>query len=128
MSLPEDDEVRGLRESITNYVLPVTSHAIRYACENIPEHSPLRKLLADAFAFNVKPEMLHKDILLLPPEFVADVLIINMKRLPFRLSTEKAHFDDDANKYHMAASSDMPIDRNERVLENVEIDKVMNRQ
>ena len=117
----KDDEFRGLEESVTNYVLPITSHAIHYAYENSLEYSPLRKLLADIFAFNVKPEMLREDILLLPHEFVADVLSINMKRLPFRLGEEEADFDNNANKYHVPDSLGVATDRNERVLEDVEV-------
>lgn len=49
--------------------------------------------MADIFAFNVKPETLDESLLGLPAEFMADVVIINMKRLPLRLGNEKADFD-----------------------------------
>ena len=55
---------------------------------------------ADRYAFNVKPETLDEDILLFPAEFMADVLLINMKQLPLRLKEEAADFDNNADKYH----------------------------
>ena len=39
--------------------------------------------------------------MILPVEFMADVLIVNMKRLPLRLEDEKADFDLNATKYHV---------------------------
>ena len=38
---------------------------------------------------------------MLPVEFMVDVLVINMKRLPLRLEDEKADFDLNVTKYHV---------------------------
>ena len=57
--------------------------------------------MADIFAFNVRPEMLDEDLLVLPAEFMTDVLIINMKRLPLRLVGEKVDFDISTEKYYV---------------------------
>lgn len=69
--------------------------------------------MADIFTFNVRPEMLDKDLLVLPTPFVADVLIINMKRLPLRLRDEKADFDISTEKYHV---HDTGLKRKSRML------------
>ena len=79
---------------------PAISIAIYYTYQNTLEGSPLRRLLADMFAFNVRPEMLDED-LVFPAPFVADVLTINVKRLPFRLRDERADFDISTEKYHV---------------------------
>jgi len=83
------------------YLPPATSTTIYYTYQNTLEGSPLRRLLADIFAFNVRPQMLDEDLLVLPAPFVADVLTINMKRLPLRLRDEKADFDISTEKYHV---------------------------
>jgi len=67
----------------------------------------------------VKPETLDEDILLFPAEFMADVLLINMKRLPLRLSEEEADFDKNADKYHVHDSSSTRNRRKERTSEDV---------
>lgn len=103
--LPKDDAIPGLKEPVAKYLPPATSSAIHYAYQNTPERSPLRKLLADIFAFNVKPKTLDEDILSFPAEFMADVLLINMKRLPLRVKREEADFDKNADKYHVHDSS-----------------------
>lgn len=103
----------------TRYLPPATSSAIYYAYQNTLEGSSLRKLLADIFAFNVKPETLDEEILSLPHEFMADVLVINMKRLPLRLKDEKADFDKNADKYHVHR---MCHDRKPRVFQDLERD------
>jgi hypothetical protein len=108
-----------LEEPVAKYLPPATSSAITYAYQNTPERSPLRKLLTDIFAFNVKPETLDEDILLFPAEFMADVLLINMKRLPLRLSEEEADFDKNADKYHVHDSSSTRNRRKERTSEDV---------
>lgn len=114
LDLPEDDIITGLEESVAKYLLPATASAIHYAYQNALESSPLRKLLADIFAFNVKPETLDEDILSFPAEFMADVLLINMKRLPLRLKEEAADFDNNADKYHVYDSSSTRNDRKQR--------------
>ena len=106
--LPRDDAIPGLEKPVAKYLPPATASAIHYAYQNTPERSPLRKLLADIFAFNVKPETLNEDILLFPAEFMADILLINMKRLPLRLEEEEADFDNNADKYHVHGSHDGP--------------------
>ena len=52
---------------------------------------------------------------------MADVLLINMKRLPLRLKGEEAAFDQNADKYHVPDSSSTPNDRKQRTLEDVEV-------
>lgn len=83
------------------YLPSATSTTIYYTYQNILEGSPLRRLLTDIFAFNVRLEMLDEDLLMLSAPFVADVLTINMKRLPLRLRDEKADFDISTKKYHV---------------------------
>jgi len=88
-------------KSDVKYLPPATSTAIQYAYQNTHERSSLRRLLADIFAFNMKNETLKMDLLALPKEFLADVLVINMKRLPLRLGNEKADFDTQMENYHV---------------------------
>lgn len=117
---PQDQTMTspGLEKPVAKYLSPATSSAIRYAYQYTPQHSPLRKLLADIFAYNVKPETLDEDILSFPHEFMADVLLVNMKRLPLRLKEEEADFDKNADKYHIHDSSSTPNDsRDEPVAE-----------
>lgn len=96
------------------YLPPANSAAIHHAYQNTPEASPLRKLLADIFAYNVKPDMLQESLLMLPAGFMADVLTISMRRLPLRFTDEKADFDISADKYYV---HDTHYDRNPRVFE-----------
>lgn len=63
-------------KSAVKYLPPATSIAIQYAYRTTLEGSSLRRLLADIFAFNVKVETLEQDILALPMEFIADVILI----------------------------------------------------
>ena len=100
----------------SKYLPLATFSAIHLAYQNTPEASPLRKLLADIFAFNVKPDMLEESLLMLPAEFLADVLVINMRRLPLRLIGEKADFDTSADKYHI---HDTHTDRKPRVFQGL---------
>jgi len=100
-----------LEEPVAKYLPPATSSAITYAYQNTPERSPLRKLLTDIFAFNIKPETLDEDILLFPAKFMADILFINIKRLPLRLNEEEADFNKNANKYYI---HDLSSTRNRR--------------
>jgi hypothetical protein len=111
----------GLEELVAKYFPPATASAIHYAYQNTPERSPLRKLLTDIFAFNVEPETLDDGILLFPAEFMADVLLTNMKRLPLRLKEEEADFDKNADKYHVHNSSSTRNDRKQRTFEDVEV-------
>ena len=74
------------------YLPPATASAINYAYSNTLERSPPKKLLADIFA--LEPETLDGDILLLPAEFMADVLQTNMKQLSLRL--KEANLDKNA--------------------------------
>lgn len=58
-NLPQDQTMTtgpGLKQPVVKYLPPATSSAIDYACQNILEHSPLRKLLTDIFAYKVKPK------------------------------------------------------------------------
>ena len=72
-------------------------------------------MLADIFAYNVKPDALDEGIPSFSAEHVADVLLIHIKRLPLRLDEKKADFDVDARKYHVSELS--PSSRTHRVLE-----------
>ena len=45
--------------------------------------------------------MLDEDLLAFPAPFMANVLTINMKRLPLRLRDERADFDISTEKYHV---------------------------
>ena len=76
--------------------------------------SSLRRLLADIFASNVKVETLEMDISALPMEFIEDIVVINMRRLPLRLSNEKANFDTGTEKYYF---QDTQPDRKSRVIQ-----------
>lgn len=69
----------GLKDPVAKYLPPATASAIHYVYQNTSERSPLRKLLTHIFASNVRPETLDEDILLFPPEFVADILHTIMK-------------------------------------------------
>lgn len=81
----------------------------------------MRKLLAGIFAYSVQPETLSENILFFPIEFLADVLLANMKRLPFRLNEEEAaDLDKSADKYHLCDSLSSPDDRNQNTSEDVE--------
>ncbi len=91
----------GFETAAQKYLPPAISSAILYAYDHTPESLPLRKLLTDIFAFNVKPQAWDESLLTLPVEFMADVLVVNMKRLPLRLEDERADFDLNANKYHV---------------------------
>ncbi len=106
-------------EPVTKYLPPTTASAITYAYQNTPERSPLRKLLTDIFAYDIKPEALYEDILSFPTEFLGDVLLITMKRLPFRLKAEEADFDKNADKYHVHDSSSTCNDRKQRTSEDM---------
>ena len=88
-----------------DHIAPATPDAIHYAWENTAAGSPLRRLLTDIFAYNVKPESAEEDILAYPIEFIADVTIVNMRRLPIRLKDEIAPFEHDATSYHEHDSS-----------------------
>lgn len=111
----------SLGKSVAKSPPPATVSAIQYAYQSTPEHSPLRKLLADIFAYNVEPETLNEDILCFPIEFLADVLLTNMKRLPFRLNEEEAaDFDKNADKYHVHDSLGTLDNRDEKTSEDVE--------
>lgn len=99
---------------------PATVSAVQYAYQRTSEHSPLRKLLSDIFAYNVEPGMLNENILSFPIEFLADVLLTNMKRLPFRLDEEAAaDFDENVDKYHIHDSLNTPDNRDEKTSEDV---------
>ena len=113
-----------LEKPLASYLSPATSSAIHYTYQNTPEGSPLRKLLADIFAYNVKPETLDEEILSFPAEFMADVLLINMKRLPLRLENEKADFDVSTNKYHVRDSPSTRCDRKQRVFKDMEVREI----
>lgn len=110
----ESEPTAILEKTTGKYLPPATSGAIHHAYQNTPEASPLRKLLADVFAFNVKLQMLDESLLMLPTEFIADVLTINMRRLPLRLAGETADFDTSADKYHVL---DTHYNREPRILE-----------
>ena len=106
-------------EPVAKCLPSVTAGAITYAYQNTPETSPLRKLLADIFAYDVEPEALEEDVQSFPAQFIADVLLIAMKRLPFRINTEKADFDKNAKDYHVQNSSSTHQDRIQRTPEDM---------
>jgi len=45
---------------------------------------------------------------------MADVLLINMKRLPLRIKDEKVDFDTSTDKYHVRDSSSSRGDRKQK--------------
>ena len=98
-------------QPVAKCIPTTTAKAITYAYENTLDNSPLRKLLADIFAYDVKPQEIKENILSFPRQFIADVLLITMKRLPFRINTEKADFDKDAREYYVQDSSSTRQDR-----------------
>ena len=98
----------ALEEPVTKYVPPVTASAIHYAYQETSQSSPLRRLLADIFAYDVKPEVLYDEYQSFPTEFLADVLLTTKKRLSLRLENEEADFDMNADKYHVPDSSSTP--------------------
>ena len=106
-----------------NYLPPATSSAIHYAYLHTPEGSPLRKLLADIFAYNVKADTLDEDLQSFPVEFTVDVLLINMKRLPLRMKEERADFDVDMSKYYIHKSSNAECDKRQRVFGDVQVQR-----
>ena len=79
--------------------------AIEHAYSHTPPHSPLRRLLSELFAYNVDPHSPGLDLEDYPKEFVSEVCLLNMKRLPFRLQGEKAGFDDDVEQNHIKPRS-----------------------
>jgi len=111
----------SLGKSVAKSSPPAIVSAIQYAYQRTPEHSPLRKLLADIFAYNVEPKALSEDILFFPIEFLANVLLINMKRLPFKLNEKKAaDFGKNVDKYHIHDSLGTLDNRDEKTSEDVE--------
>ena len=50
---------------------------------------------------------------------MADVLLINMKRLPLRLKLESADFDLNAEKYHVQELTGTHTERKQRVSKDV---------
>ena len=111
----------GLEEPVAKYLPPATTSAIHYAYQKTSEPSPLRRLLTDIFAYDVKPEALYEDTLSYPTQFIADVLVTTQKRLPFRLKGEEADFDKNADKYHVPDSSSTCNDRRQRTSEDREV-------
>ena len=85
----------------TIYLPPASAAAVTYAYEHTVEGSPLRRLLSDIFAYNVKSDSLQESLLSFPQEFVADVALINMKRLPLRLANETVPFEGSADRYYV---------------------------
>ena len=114
----------GPEEPVDKYLPAATASAIYYAYQETPESSPLRKLLTDIFAYNVKPEAFYKDIHSFPAQFMADVLFVTKKRLPFRLHAEEADFDNNADKYYVDDSFSTPNDRKQRASEDVEVRRI----
>ena len=91
-------------EDSFKYLPPASSAVIDFAYEHTMDDSPLRRLLSEIFAYNVKPEVLQEKLMAFPKEFMADVMMINMKRFPLRLHDEQADFDNDASGYHIISS------------------------
>ena len=58
-------------------------------------------MLADIFIYNIKTNILNKNILLFPAEYIADIFFINIKQLPFKLAEEKTDFDINAKNYYI---------------------------
>ena len=112
----------GFKEPVAKYLPPATASAVHYAYQKTSERSPLRRLLTDIFAYDVKPEALYEeDSLSFPAQFMADVLFITKKRLPLRLNGEEADFDKNADKYHVHNLSSTCNDRKQRTSEDVEV-------
>ena len=112
----------GFKEPVAKYLPPATASAVHYAYQKTSERSPLRRLLTDIFAYDVKPEALYEeDSLSFPAQFMADVLFITKKRLPLRLNGEEADFDKNADKYHVQNLSSTCNDRKQRTSEDVEV-------
>ena len=112
----------GFEEPVAKYLPPATASAVHYAYQKTSERSPLRRLLTDIFAYDVKPEALYEeDSLSFPAQFMADVLFITKKRLPLRLNGEEADFDKNADKYHVQDLSSTSNDRKQRTPEDVEV-------
>ena len=102
----------GFEEPVAKYLPPATASAVHYAYQKTSERSPLRRLLTDIFACDVKPEALYEeDSLSFPAQFMADVLFVTKKRLPLRLNGEEADFDKNADKYHVHNLSSTCNDR-----------------
>jgi len=70
-------------------------------------------LLADIFAYNVKPKTLDED-----------VLLISVKRLFLRFKDEKADFDTNTDKYHVRDSSSSRGDRKRGMFEDLKVDSM----
>ena len=51
----------GFGKPVAKYLPPATASAIHYAYLKISERSPLRRLLTDIFAYDVKPEALYEE-------------------------------------------------------------------
>ena len=112
----------GSEEPVAKCLPPATASAVHYAYQKTSEGSPLRRLLTDIFAYDVKPKALYEeDSLSFPAQFMADVLFITKKRLPFRLNGEEANFDKNADKYHVHISSSTCNDRKQQTSEDVEV-------
>ena len=121
--LPGDRSVAspGFEEPVAKPLPPATARAVKYAYKNTLENSPLRKLLSDIFAYDVKPDTLEENILSFPNEFIADVLLTKMKRLPFRLDEGEANFDRKAEMHHIQNSSNTSGNRNRGTSEDAEM-------
>ena len=112
----------GFEEPVVNYLPPATASAVHYAYQKTSVGSPLRRLLTDIFAYDVRPEALYEEnSLSFPARFMADVLFVTKKRLPLRLNGEEADFDKNADKYYVHDSLSTRNDWERRTSEDVEV-------
>ena len=112
----------GFEEPVAKYLPPATASAVHYAYQKTSERSPLRRLLTNIFAYDVKPEALYKeDSLSFPAQFIANVLFITKKRLPLRLNGKKTDFDKNTNKYHIHNLSSTCNNRKQRTSKDVKV-------
>ena len=89
----------ALRENVLNANdVPIESDLTNFVWQNTVAQSSLRKLLVDLFTYRVAAEDVENDILAYPTEFIADVTILNMKRLQY--AEDVVPYEHDATQYY----------------------------
>ena len=96
------ETLEALRDMQIKHSKLCSPQTTRYAFENTPAGSPLRRLLVDMFVYGAVPEDWEGCMLDFPPEFLADVTFLHMKRL---YTTEDSLFDDDVTHYSESSVS-----------------------
>lgn len=80
---------------------------VAMAWSRLPPTSPMRELLASFYAWDGDGEdLVAEELHGLPSEFLSSVMLICMKRLPFRLKGEEAPFEKDRCQFHVHSSQD----------------------